>query len=1169
MRSTTRFRNASSRFQRFARLNSARPFVVTILRQQSPFRRLYASTSTTKYTVEQSVERNAPPQWLSFKGFNGNEEKVPVIQACLNAGDISRALQILQKTIGHSTTDEAVHLVHVFLKHSVSCVPVEEVISYYEQLLKTRRFRADAISYAILCQAAMVQEKASNSSFPILRKLVRNWRRMNHSLSEILMVGSLVFSKKEASVLAELFRLPLHVYSGEERDKMQLADLYDSISKNFANAQPDFVSQDQLLSVKTRNIGLDMLKNTLSAIQANSKDQLEIDRAALDIGEEADPYNAARQRLMEKKALESSIAEWRHSYNEILRRGENPPHSRSLNALLYVWYEKLEALIQEEFRQIEDSENNKASPYKSRTRAEYAQYLKLLSPSKLAAITVLEMLTFVTNKRYCTGVRSTFALMSVGRAFEKEYFSEQLQKIEAEGNLPKSVDSKKLFSSPRLFNSFVKKIRDNEDNGIVQSSLYQPWSPNILVKVASVTVSLLINSAKIRDSALDPETKSTVFQDSSAFQHGYRYLAGRKVGVIVAHPVLYDILASELSGAHLPPYRLPMLVKPRPWLMWNSGGYYYSSESVLRFKESHEQLLYLKAASDSGQLKDLLEGLTALGNVGWKVNRKVYDMLVKIWNTGESFLSIPSANTTLDIQEMPEKSIDPSARAEWLRMLKERSLDFASQHSQRCEFNYTLEIAKAFLHETFYFPHNVDFRGRAYPIPSHLHHVNSDFCRSLLIFAEGKPLGEEGFQWLKVQLANLFGKNKSTIQERIDFVDNHLQDIFNSVDKPLDGEQFWTKADDPFQALAVCFEIADAIRSGDPSSFISHVPVQQDGTCNGLQHYAALGGDPEGAREVNLEPSNRPNDVYAAVAARVISILKKEAAAGDPMAELLKDRVTRTVIKQPVMTNVYGVTYVGARAQIEKQLKLQEDIPKDLLRDASAFLAKRVFQSLRALFKRAHEIQDWLADCAALIAHSVPEEALKQKELDKMTAVVWTTPLNLPVVQPYRKFPSKQITTNLQSVYLEDPDSNAPVDPRKQTTAVPPNFIHSLDATHMFMTCLKCKKRNITFVSVHDSYWTHAASVAELNGLLREAFVELHSRDILGDLKREFEDRYKNHYVHNHYPVDSPAGQYLLQQGATAKRSVVKGWAPLTFPEVPERGTFDIRSVLHSQYFFS
>lgn len=68
--------------------------------------------------------------------------------------------------------------------------------------------------------------------------------------------------------------------------------------------------------------------------------------------------------------------------------------------------------------------------------------------------------------------------------------------------------------------------------------------------------------------------------------------------------------------------------------------------------------------------------------------------------------------------------------------------------------------------------------------------------------------------------------------------------------------------------LATCMEISNAIRSGDPENFISHLPVHQDGSCNGLQHYAALGRDEYGGKQVNVLPSDRPEDVYAEVSVK-------------------------------------------------------------------------------------------------------------------------------------------------------------------------------------------------------------------------------------------------------------------------------------------------------------
>ncbi|CAF4858093.1 unnamed protein product, partial [Rotaria magnacalcarata] len=46
-----------------------------------------------------------------------------------------------------------------------------------------------------------------------------------------------------------------------------------------------------------------------------------------------------------------------------------------------------------------------------------------------------------------------------------------------------------------------------------------------------------------------------------------------------------------------------------------------------------------------------------------------------------------------------------------------------------CYELYRLSIANHFRNEIFWFPHNLDFRGRVYPIPPHFNHLGSDIAR--------------------------------------------------------------------------------------------------------------------------------------------------------------------------------------------------------------------------------------------------------------------------------------------------------------------------------------------------------------------------------------------------------------------------------------------------------
>ena len=109
------------------------------------------------------------------------------------------------------------------------------------------------------------------------------------------------------------------------------------------------------------------------------------------------------------------------------------------------------------------------------------------------------------------------------------------------------------------------------------------------------------------------------------------------------------------------------------------------------------------------------------------------------------------------------------------------------------------------------------------------------------------------------------------------------------------------------------------------------------------------------------------------------------------MATLLEGHIKRKVVKQTVMTTVYGVTKFGAKLQIKKQLKDIREFPIDSIDDASKYVASKTFDSLNEVFESSQRIQAWLTSCAGVISK------------DDKSQVSWVTPLGFPVVQPYYK----------------------------------------------------------------------------------------------------------------------------------------------------------------------
>lgn len=243
---------------------------------------------------------------------------------------------------------------------------------------------------------------------------------------------------------------------------------------------------------------------------------------------------------------------------------------------------------------------------------------------------------------------------------------------------------------------------------------------------------------------------------------------------------------------------------------------------------------------------------------------------------------------------------------------------------------------------------------------------------------------------------------------------------------------------------------------------------------------------------VNLAPSKVPQDVYTTVANRVEEMRKKDAENGIQVAIELEGLIKRKIVKQTVMTTVYGVTQHGARLQIRKQLK-NIDFPSDSLRHASAYLTKKTFESLSEMFSSAREIQDWLTMAAQYISSQGDSHHVE-----------WTSPLGLPIIQPYTR--NSKATSN---VTVKTVNSEKCVNKVKQKNAFSPNFIHSLDSCHMMLTSLNCEMAGITFVSVHDCFWTHASTVPIMNRICREQFILLHSQPILEDLAQFFYQKYE------------------------------------------------------------
>uniref|UniRef100_A0A8R1DXD5 DNA-directed RNA polymerase n=1 Tax=Caenorhabditis japonica TaxID=281687 RepID=A0A8R1DXD5_CAEJA len=680
-------------------------------------------------------------------------------------------------------------------------------------------------------------------------------------------------------------------------------------------------------------------------------------------------------------------------------------------------------------------------------------------------------------------------------------------------------------------------------------------------EVCNVIVNIIFNSCVFPCQMKDGRTawqrafsyRSISVKEESKLVTDSRLSLSRMVSI---NPKLMSIFnENPFQGIVFSTANLPMTVPPRPWIDGGKGGpLYTSNQDIIRnmaefssFRLNREMRNRIKSPT---QARPVFDALNHLGSTPWIINESMLDVLKNVFGQSGTVssqpllekLGIPMRENTFEVPDfvkefglgVKKEDVDTGKFRDYAKRKAEAIKTRNESNSLWCWMLYRVVLADHFRGQTLFFPHNMDFRGRVYPLSPYLSHMGDDVNRCILKFAKSQPLGNEGFDWLKLHCVNLTGTMKrSSVADRLLEADRLIPTIIDSATNPLDGEKWWMNSDEPWQTLAACMEIERALRYGsDVAHFPSQLPIHQDGSCNGLQHYAALGRDNEGGIQVNLTQSELPNDVYSDVAERVEQKrLVDENSEGEDrdaarkLREFLPMTVPRKVIKQTVMTTVYGVTMYGAVLQIKRQLKAL-DIPGD---DASIFaryLARKTFASLNDAFTSSMALKDWFR----LIAKGAS---------DLVRTVEWVTPLGLPVVQPYCKLVERSSKLVLVPV------------PMKQVDAFPPNFVHSLDSTHMMLTSLNCAHRGITFAAVHDCFWTHANSVDQMNEICRQQFVSLHSQPIV----EQCSDWFKNTYL-------TPTVKQILPTEECEKFENI-------FTVKVRPGELDIEKVKDSVYFFS
>ncbi|KAJ1344025.1 hypothetical protein BSLG_001165 [Batrachochytrium salamandrivorans] len=896
----------------------------------------------------------------------------------------------------------------------------------------------------------------------------------------------------------------------------------DSVAENSAGLEVSAFTQEELRMIKEESSkeiqstdvqGVQILKNSL-----------------LDMGDPDKMTAYRRQVWLEERAHQAAV----EKHEEFLKSLPKDLLELALipSKIMADWYMQLYPVIKDKLATIDEGNA-------SREIEEIAPLLKLFSAKTLCIVAIREVLKSPPHKGSAsnlglpgTHLRSTSLVQNVGNNLQREHNIQQM-KVKANQKIAKvELGIHKLHTTGRLADLSIRKAA---------AEMLKTYTK--------------LNSVQTHVKALE-------FKNIAVGSKSY--------GFVIRHDSLLEMMSA--STPSISPFYLPMLVQPRPWLNPTNGGYLLHKSNLVRIVGNPEHHEYIRAADEANHLSLIFRAIDKLGKP-WVINTAIYKVARSFWNNNEHVDSLPGILELPEIIKPDNYSTCPIAKKTYDIAVRKRFQAIGNNHSQRCDVNYKLEIARSVGFSSF---------------------VN-------------QPLGQNGLRWLKIQVSNLAGNDKVSMDDREKFAEDHREDIIDSAENPIDKIH--------------------------PVS--SSIPIHQDGSCNGLQHYAALGGDEAGAKAVNLIPSDVPQDVYMSVATLVMDAVEKDVANNvlgnitprPHQSDQVRSRLIEARSKEDKATaltdeNIKDCAraiqlWLNETAQVISKSIPEEDIPEIQILDSSYLKELNLLPTpLTVLQKEQMEVRKALDLPPAPVTNddefSFLEEAITadqqaghafsglmddiigsdigagnasssiDSKMDKrddaptrMTSVTWTTPLGLPIVQPYRKHATSEVKTAMQTFSIINHDDPAPVNSQKQSTAFPPNFVHSLDSSHMMLSAIACESNNIEFAAVHDSYWTHASTVDDMNKILREAFVRLHSEDIMVRLRDELMARYKSHKVMIKVPVTREEdierwNRHLVATGRRSRKksSNVTAWVDLQLADIPKRGSFDIHNVRNSTYFF-
>ncbi|AID17660.1 RNA polymerase [Escherichia phage ECBP5] len=781
------------------------------------------------------------------------------------------------------------------------------------------------------------------------------------------------------------------------------------------------------------------------------------------------------------------------------------------------------------------------------------KYIRQVQPEQAAYIAIKNILDVLGS----TTFDANWLVTTIGRRIEDQVRFTKLEEAAPKyvGKVKDSLakrNSLQYAHQHKVLVATEKKLAENPDRAQLELPRWQEWAEEDCKHVGSLLVNIFEQCILFEGEPVIRKEVQTVRKGTLVF-------------IKPTEKVTKWIHEFREAIGGLAPAYAPCVVPPLDWTSPFTGGFHTEAVSSTLHLAKVRNKRHLRKLTKE-QMPAVYKAVNNLQKVRWRISERVLATANTLVELG-----LPYALPSKDESDWKEKN--PCPVPEYLQDLRGEQLKAALTASQWEAFQEWKQLARQNYDEeservasfrevvrtlgqanryvgfdAIYFVYTLDFRGRVYCQSSLVSPQGGDLQKALIKFADGMKLGERGEYWFKVHGANEWGWDKKTFDERVALV-SEPEFCEMCLDIASDPVTFndWIKADKPWQFLNWCFEYADFLKhvqsAGNPQDFVSYIPCAMDGSCSGIQHYSAMLRDTVGGTAVNLVNSDKPNDIYGEVCKVTIKELQAIADGSqvydskiDPVLaqqlaqEWLRLQPNRSLTKKPVMTLPYGSTQLTCREHVSQWLKdlqkeenkrakaeFREPMKVHAFGDADSAMPLKFAESLMTSIVW-HSIGKVVVAARAGMAYI---KAVTSSVAKMNMPLEWTTPTGFIVRQEIYQFTTRQVNTQLLGgTKFVVSTKSKDIDYHRMINSCAPNFVHSMDASHLTLATNYFADAGISSIAViHDSFGTHAGATDLLRERLRASMVDMYEQhDVITNFLAETEGRLMTAFEHIRVP---------------------------------------------------